>query len=182
MMTRVPFYVAPNGCDYAMTPEAAKFLRAVALLPVELRRQLLTSYQREHGVEGLVLLFAEFIGLANAVVANNREAIETVALAEGIGHPDRPIPINLPTIFGALLGVDNAARVESDALCAGCAFRLGTWANQSHVTACDAADAADGEFAFNCHAQLGGPKVRCRGYALIAAARGDQRSPSKETR
>lgn len=171
----VPFHEAEHGEDYAMTPAAAQFLKSVALVPVDVRLKLLARYQREHGAQRLRLLFAEFIGLANSVVANNREAIETVLLEFDIGHPDRPQPINLPTIFGALVGVENAALVDSDAVCAGCAFRLGTWANQCPITASDAHDAASGEFVFNCHEDLDEseePTHRCRAYALIRAREG----------
>ena len=53
-------------------------------------------------------------------------------------HPQLAEKINLPTLFGALHGVVLAAGVKSDKTCGGCAFRLGTPANQSPITTGDA--------------------------------------------
>jgi len=162
----------PAPCDYTLTNAQAEALQAAVLLPVDLRLTLLRRLKKDQLVE----LFAQFIGIANSVVFNNREMIEIAGIVSGELHPDRAHEINLPTIFGALSGVKAANLVPADAkTCGGCAYRLGTPANQSPATTCDVdwqrADGAD----FWCHEDMNGdgtPKRKCTGHLLAMKAEG----------
>jgi hypothetical protein len=156
--------------DYQLSDADAETLKGIVLLPDEFRRRLLAKLPKAD----LVHLFSQMIGLANSVVANNREMIELEGIISGELHPDKAHEINLPTLFGALCGVALANAVDGNKTCGGCAYRLGTPANQSPVTTCDA-DWCDkgGGHDFMCHEDLddsGNPKHICRGYAQIVKA------------
>lgn len=64
---------------------------------------------------------------------------------------------------------------QDETLCGGCAFRLGTAANQSPITTIDADDCAHpGEQPFMCHETLddnGNPQEACGGFAKARAKR-----------
>lgn len=160
----------PRAIDYTLTDEQSDALAGAVLLPADLRRTLFAKMPKATLVE----LFAQFIGLANSVVANNREMIELAGIISGELHPERAHHINLPTIFGALQGVKLANAAATDKVCGGCAYRLGTPANQSPVTTCDAdwCDKGSG-YDFMCHEDLddgGNPKHICRGHGRVAKA------------
>jgi hypothetical protein len=159
----------PVAIDYALTDGQSDALSGAVLLPVDLRREILAKLPKA----ALVELFAQFIGLANSVVANNREMIELAGIISGEMHPDKAHQINLPTIFGALVGAKLANAAATDKVCAGCAYRLGTPANQSPVTTCDAdwCDKGSG-YDFMCHEDLdesGNPTHICRGHGRVTA-------------
>ena len=163
--------IEAHGIDYALTPAEAGTLENAAALPADLRARVIRAYAAMHGTEALVRLFAEFMGLANSVVANNREMIELELVIEGVLHPERSHQINLPTISGALRVVGLAHGVSVEKACAGCAYRLATPANQSPVTTCDATycvEHAYGMQDFMCHEDLdakGQPQHLCIGFA-----------------
>jgi hypothetical protein len=112
-------------CDYQMNDRDADALRAAAVLPHEFRRKLLAKHLREYSRAALVDLFSQFIGLANSVVANNREMVEMLLVIEGKMHPQTAEKANLPTVFGALAaehrmttfaaGMLHAAQLADDA-------------------------------------------------------------------
>lgn len=163
----------PRVLSYAISPDDAGWLLGAVALPADIRREVLAKLLAERGADAFVALFAEFIGLANSVVANNRVMVEELGFLSGALHPDRLDDAhapNLPTIWGALNGVRLAARIPASAKpCGGCAFRLGTPANQSPSTTCDAEACADDGEDFMCHEDLddaGAPKSRCVGYLL----------------
>ncbi|WP_431490949.1 hypothetical protein [Paraburkholderia fungorum] len=164
-----------SGADYTMTQEQARALLGTTSLPHDLRVMVLQNFVGEHGVGALADLFAQFIGLANSVVENNREMAELLLITEGGMHPGTAEKINLPTIFGALQGVKLAAGVNTSSVCHGCAFRLGSAANQSPVTSIDADDCAEpGGDNFMCHEDLdeqGQPVKGCAGFAQQRARR-----------
>lgn len=166
-----------KAIDYAMTNAQADALKGVALLPADIRKLALDRYIADHGADALAELFAQFIGLANSVVANNRECIELFAIVEGGEHPYTAEKYNLPTIFGALCGVSLANSLTEGEPCVGCAYRLGTPANQSPSTTLDAEWCEnEGEPRFHCHEdlnELGEPSRLCVGHAL--RTRGQQR-------
>lgn len=159
-------------CDYALTDTQAETLQGASLIPVDLRRKLLRRLRRDELVE----LFAQFIGLANSVVANNREMIELAGIISGELHPERAHEINLPTIFGALSGVKAANLVPAEAkTCGGCAYRLGTPANQSPVTTSDVDWQRGAGDDFWCHEDMnadGSPNRKCIGHLLAMKAEG----------
>ena len=116
-------------------------------------------------------LFSQFIGMANSVIENNREMLELFLITECHVHPYTAEKINLPTLFGALNGIEIAERVEESKTCTGCAFRRGTCANQSPITTIDAKDAVEGDIGqFMCHTDLDDnmePTHKCIGYAQL---------------
>lgn len=165
-----------TATDYALTKSDAGRLSGIPYLPEDIRRMALARILDEIGPTEMVRLFSQFIGLANSVVANNREMIEMLGITSGDLHPHDAHQINLPTIQGALNGVRLAADAPRKGMCQGCAFRLGTPANQSPVTTLDA------EYSINerdrqeflCHERLdrkGRPKSLCAGFATRTAKR-----------
>jgi hypothetical protein len=158
--------------EYTLSKSDASWLVGAVLLPAEIRRQVLQKYVIEKGQAALVNLFAQFMGLANSVVENSKDAIEIFAICEGRIHPDGP-GLNLPTIFGACNGVIVADGIAQEGLCGGCAFRIGTLANQSPVTTCDADYCGHpGEPVFYCHEHDGdAPTNACAGFARLRARR-----------
>ncbi|OWK35167.1 hypothetical protein FRUB_10009 [Fimbriiglobus ruber] len=89
------------------------------------------------------------------MVENNREMAELLLITEGGLSPDEAAKANLPTLFGALGGILLTEGVDQAKTCGGCAFRLGTCANQSPSTTCDADWCSHpGEQDFMCHEDL----------------------------
>lgn len=161
--------MAPRCTDYRISAATAREMKGVVLLPADMRLIFLRRYAEQHGADALAQLFAQFIGMANSVVENNREMIELLGITHGGDHPYTAEKYNLPTIFGALCGVELAEGVNPRGACAGCAFRIGTCANQSPVTTIDADWCGrDGGHDFLCHERLndkGTPTTRCVGFA-----------------
>lgn len=162
----------PAPCDYALTDAQAEAMQAAVLLPADLRRKMLRRLRRDE----LVDLFAQFIGLANSVVFNNREMIEIALIVEGKQYPGTASQINLPTIFGALSGVKLANITPAKAkTCSGCAYRHATPANQSPVTTCDADWQRGNGDDFWCHEDMnadGTPSRKCVGHLLAMKVEG----------
>ena len=161
-----------NNTDYTLTDKEADTLAGCAVLPTELRTEILSHYVEQHGPDALVTLFAQFIGLANSVVLNSREMIEIILIAEGNMHPHTAERANLPTISGGIAGAKLANKVPQNhkKMCAGCAFQRGTAANQSIITTLDAEQClSEGESPFMCHDDMterGEPTKACAGYAM----------------
>lgn len=158
-----------RAIDYAMSDADTNELKGTVQFPFDLRVLALTQYAEKYGTPAIVNLFAQFIGLANSVVANNREMIELLGIIEGGEHPYTAEKYNLPSIFGALCGVNLANSIDPNRACHGCAYRLGTCANQSPSTTCDADYAAADSFDFFCHERLDEndkPNTLCIGHAL----------------
>ena len=159
---------------YSLTRDQAETLAGATGLPVNVREVIFTRYAEEHGAPALAALFAQFMGLANSVVANNRDALEIFSMVHLDMAPYTAEKLNLPTIFGALNGAIIADGVEQDGLCDGCAFRHGTHANQSPITTCDADYCSHpGEQPFMCHDHMENeePTRACVGFARLRAAR-----------
>ena len=163
-----------NATDYTMTSRDANELKGVVLLPFEFRQKLLAKYAADHGADALIDLFANFIGMANQAVENSHEALWLLGIIKG-GMNDRDAEkINSSSLFGALQGVELANRVDQAKTCEGCAFRLGTLANQSPSTTTDAQWCADGVGMegdrFMCHEGMGEndePTRPCAGFAQV---------------
>lgn len=162
-----------NATDYAMSPEHAANLAGGALLPRDLRIETAKLLLRLGADPAEVI--ADLLGMANSVVENCTELLRTEAVARGWVHFHEIDRINFPSMHGALMGVLLSAGVDAAKVCHGCAFRLGSMANQCAPTQYDAAAAVDGEFPFMCHEELdasGKATHGCRGY-------GQQRSAAK---
>jgi hypothetical protein len=157
-----------NCNDYSMRPEWAYELAGISLLPRELRLEAIRKWLRRRPSVDLAEVLADFIGVANSVVANQRGLLELEAICRGLVHPHDAEKINFPTIFGALKGVELAQGIDVSKICGGCAFRLGTAANQSPCTTGDAADCVTDTTIFMCHEDVdekGQAKHACPGYA-----------------
>jgi hypothetical protein len=159
--------------EYALTREQAETLGATAGLPVDVRKLILERVVEERGVGEIIELFAQFMGLANSVVQNNREALELFGLCHAGMEPWETEKMNLPTISGACHGAAMATGVDQEGLCLGCAFRRGSAANQSPSTVADAEWCSHpGEQPFFCHEDMDGekPTKACAGFARRRAA------------
>lgn len=161
----------PANCEYSMTPSDAVHIANIALLDLPMRRECLTYYLEKNGMNCLVDLFAQFIGMANSVAENCAETSDQVLIEECGVHPDKFASVNLPTIIGACQGVMIASRCDPAGACYGCAYRLGSIANQSPIATCDADFMAHDQKGFLCHAHLddqGEPIRSCVGHAKAA--------------
>jgi hypothetical protein len=154
--------------EYRLSKLDADELKGASLVDVEIRSILFQKYLAAHGPDALINMFAQFVGLANSVVANNREFIEIFAITDCGIHPHNAHEVNLPTIFGALCGIELANSVNQKKTCGGCAYRLASCANQSPVTTCDADWADKDDHEFLCHEKVddnGNPTTLCLGHA-----------------
>lgn len=152
--------------DYRMTAADAEALAGVVLLPADLRRQALELYLARNSLSALIDLFAQVLGMANAVAENARAMVELILMEEGM-HPHEAEKANLPTMYGALQGVLLSDGVDQRGTCAGCAYRLGTPANTSPITTLDASHCQSELALFNCHERLdaaGNPTKPCVGH------------------
>jgi hypothetical protein len=158
----------PRATDYRIDPQIARDILGIVTVPADIRREVLCWFRDKYGNEALLDLFAQFIGMANSVAENSREAVETLLVTEGGMQPHEAEKVNLPTMFGALSGILLTEGVDQAKTCGGCAFRLGTWANQSPSTTYDADWCSNpGEDDFHCHENLdvgGNPTRKCTGF------------------
>ena len=157
------------GSDYKIAPRDADELKGISGLPHEFRLLRLQQLFADRPAKALEL-FSQFIGLANSVIANNREAAEMILILEGNMWPQSAEKANLPTIFGALNGIGLAASVNQRKTCHSCAFRLGTCANQSPITTCDVQYVAENDDRFMCHLDMNEndePTKVCAGYKQL---------------
>ncbi|MFT0517320.1 hypothetical protein [Pseudomonas faucium] len=156
-----------------MSPDDALLIAGIGQHGLDLRRTMVRQVLEQHGTERLVEMLAQFIGMANSVVANCAEMSDMVLIHECGVHPDKFDSVNLPTIFGACQGVKIASKCDPAGACHGCAYRLGSIANQSPITTSDAEFMAHDRKGFMCHAELderGEPLRVCVGHAKSARA------------
>ncbi|AZE95187.1 hypothetical protein C4J96_3072 [Pseudomonas orientalis] len=161
----------PANCEYSMSRSDAQDLAGIAQLDLPMRRQALTKYLQLNGSQRLVEFMAQLIGMANSVASNCAEMSDQVLIIECGVHPDKFTGVNLPTIIGACQGVMIANKCDPAGACHGCAYRLGSIANQSPITTCDAEFMAHDPKGFLCHAHLDGdgePTKVCVGHAKAA--------------
>ncbi|WP_124426962.1 hypothetical protein [Pseudomonas orientalis] len=154
-----------------MSRSDAQDLAGIAQLDLPMRRQALTKYLQLNGSQRLVEFMAQLIGMANSVASNCAEMSDQVLIIECGVHPDKFTGVNLPTIIGACQGVMIANKCDPAGACHGCAYRLGSIANQSPITTCDAEFMAHDPKGFLCHAHLDGdgePTKVCVGHAKAA--------------
>ncbi|MEE1917969.1 hypothetical protein V0R52_16395 [Pseudomonas asiatica] len=163
----------PENTEYSMSPDDALLIAGIGQHGLDLRRIMVRQVLEQHGAERLVEMLAQFIGMANSVAANCAEMSDMVLIHECGVHPDKFESVNLPTIFGACQGVQIANKCDPAGACHGCAYRLGSIANQSPITTSDAEFMAHDRKGFMCHADLGerGEPLRvCVGHAKAARA------------
>jgi hypothetical protein len=165
-----------KSTDYEISPRDAAELKGVALLPLEFRLALLRTYFEERGADAVISLFANFIGLANSVIENNKDALWVFGIIEAGMNDRQADDVNYASIFGALQGIELASKVDQRKTCHGCAFRLGSLANQSPSTTSDVYWCLGGDDRFMCHEHFdeeGNPTVPCGGHAQILARQKD---------
>ena len=158
-----------KGIDYQIGTAAALDLMGVVQFRHDIRLEVLRAMQGRLGPEAMLVLFSQFIGMANAVVANCHDALEQFLVVEKDWHPYQAEKVNFPTLFGALNGVKLAEGVNQEKTCHGCACRLGSLANQSPSTTCDVDSCLQGDDRFMCHEELdeeGNPTKRCIGFQM----------------
>lgn len=120
------------------------------------REELIGRYLGEHGAAGLVGLFFEFVEVAKRLERGQREWMERECEYLGLVAPGQGMDMNLPTVAGAVAGLEFAVEPAVAGMCVGCAFRLGSGANQSLSTVTDAeACVRDGRL-FLCHEVVDG--------------------------
>jgi hypothetical protein len=166
--------------DYRPTAEQADMIIALSLMTHDDRMAVLKLYLDGEGVKALAELFSHTIGMANSVVENCREWVEITAIFEGNTYPHDAEKFNLPTMIGAAMGAKLAARVDQDGLCAGCAARHGTVANQCAPTVCDV-EWIDTKGGFLCHLEgldeNQNAKKPCIGSVRLMAAKRAEEDP-----
>lgn len=155
----------------ALSPAEAMALSAMAVASREDRIRLL----RTGSPDELAAMLSALLDLVEQVETNAHEWVGTILVAEGALHPHRVDNINLPTLLGALNGIQLAAQVDQRGTCHGCAYRLGSIANQCLSTTLDADYMGrNGEGDFYCHEKLdnrGEPVKLCVGHAKVNKAK-----------
>ncbi|MFJ5297437.1 hypothetical protein ACIQAL_13040 [Pseudomonas sp. NPDC088368] len=158
----------PANTEYRMSPRVALELAGIVQFDPAKRVELLAEFLERNGEHNLIEFFSQFIGMANSVVANCAEMSDQVLIEECGVHPDRFTSVNMPTIIGACQGVVLASLCDPKGACHGCAYRLGSIANQSPIATSDAAYKAHDPKGFLCHAYMdetGEPRRACVGHA-----------------
>ena len=120
--------------------------------------------------------FVQFLRLAASVEANARDTHEFYFIVDQDVHPHSVEQMNLPTLLGALKGATQCVQKETKGMCGGCAFRLGSIANQCLSTQVDTEFVAQERDRFMCHERMdestGEPTHICAGFVLFSAAKG----------
>lgn len=175
-----------TATDYRLSREDAADFAGLVGFRHEIRMEVLAAYAKRNGPDAVLNLLSQVIGLANSVVANNREMIELLLITECGWSPDMAEKVNLPTMFGAANGVLITGGVDQQKTCGGCAFRVGTPANQCASTTCDADWCSHpGESDFMCHEDLdekGNPTRKCIGFVQARRNRAKGLTGSKENK
>lgn len=130
---------------------------------------LFGSMPKQELVDTVLALTERFV---MAVTAMREETI-TLAICEFGMHPHEAENLNLPTMLGSLAGLGLPA-IDAASVCATCAFRQGSCANQCPATVSDALGCIESKGSpFFCHeggATGADPKKVCRGYAMALKA------------
>jgi hypothetical protein len=160
----------PNIQYYQLDVVDAAALKSMVAVSTDSRRQAIGSYLDKHGIAATLNLFVQSLGMANSVVQNCRIAAELFVSENADVHPYIAAQINLPTMMGACMGASLSAKCHPlpSGACHGCAYRLGSIANQSESATDDAAYALVDRKGFMCHAELdneGEPARVCAGHA-----------------
>lgn len=154
--------------DYSMSVDDARLIAGMSQYDLETRRDMLGAVLVTEGPGRLVEMLAQLIGMANSVAENSKEITDSVLISEYGAHPERVEGINLPSIIGACQGVQLAAKCDPAGACYGCAYRLGSVANQSPIATSDAEYVAENARGFGCHAETdthGNATKVCVGHA-----------------
>lgn len=163
--------------EYRLNPDQAEALAGLAVMATSDRLSYIKKLRRQRGMNWVLELFAQAIGTANSVIENSREMAEFVAITQGDMHPHQADQINIPTLLGAALGATNAANSDQSAICEGCAFQLGSVANQCVSTQADVQHVELHNARFLCHMNglddQGNPTRTCPGWAKYQKGQAD---------
>ncbi|MEQ0849070.1 hypothetical protein ABLQ95_03700 [Pseudomonas aeruginosa] len=78
--------MAEPPVDYQISAADAHELAGAVLLPADLRRQVLEKMAAQRGLAAMLDLFAQVLGMANAVAENCRAMVELILIERG-EHP-----------------------------------------------------------------------------------------------
>lgn len=151
---------------YKFEKEIREMLMGAVGMPRDVMVEILEHHLGHRSAGHAIDVLTDFIIMARTVVENNRLMIEDFLVQEDVLHPHQASKINLPTLFGALNGLGLADGVDQDKLCSGCAYRIGSPANTSPVTTCDADWQQQNDDMFWCHKDMDGdtPTRKCIGF------------------
>lgn len=155
--------------NYVFTEDQMRFLGGLVILPHNDRVEILHRIYQDlnYKPEDMIEMFSNFIDLANTVVENCDEHIRLYAITEMGMHPNDADRINMPSILGAVKGVEITQGLDQAKMCHGCAFRRGSVANTCLVTTMDTEYCEENLDVFMCHENLtdnGNPTKKCRGF------------------
>jgi hypothetical protein len=159
-----------NNKTYKPDNAGAEALAALSVLSYEDRLSQIKRLRREHGIEWVLRLFNDTIGMANSVTDNSHEMVKFVALMNADLHQQDVDKISLPSMLGAAMGAAAAALCEDVKVCDGCAFKIGSIANQCVPTQADVRHITADDGRFLCHVDgLEGdkPTQACKGWAVV---------------
>jgi hypothetical protein len=156
--------------EYQLDAADAESLKGMVVVPLGFRRAAIELYLNKHGLDATLNLFEQSLGMANSVLQNCREMSEMLMVEHCDMHPYAAENINLPTMLGAHMGaaLNHKCQPEPRGMCHGCAYRLGSIANQCEPTTIDADQMIYDSKGFMCHADLnerGQPTKVCAGHA-----------------
>lgn len=160
--------------SYRITSDDVNMLMGILSVPTDMRGEVMRLSLDGRSRDSIIELFAQFIGMCVSVEENATEMVEDYLVMEGIKHPCSYLNMNTPSLFGALMGIGNTVE-PTEGMCGGCAFRLGTKANQARITSIDAKDCSEDGDRFSCHEDLqdnGEPSRVCAGWAKKCAESG----------
>lgn len=111
------------------------------------------------------------LGMANSVVQNCQKAAELFVSKNTDVHPYITAQMNLPTMLGACMiaSLNAKCHLLPSGACHGCAYRIGSVANQSESATDNAAYALIDRAGFMCHVELDNedePVRACEGASL----------------
>lgn len=138
-----------------------------------------TSLPRRTNAE-LVNLLRQTLLLSKSIGENCREWLELCAIIHGDVHPYQAEKLNIPTVEGALAAAIVIPGVSCEGMCATCAFRVGSPANQTENTAEDIMGCLDDGEPFYCH-DVEDPaqsKKPCRGFIAAKKLQAKQEVPA----
>jgi hypothetical protein len=166
--------VADQNLEYELDADDAEALKGMVVLPPAVRRAAIERYLNINGLDATLNLFSQSLGMANAVAQNCREMSEMLIVEHCDMHPYAAENINLPTMLGACMGAALTSKCQPTprGACHGCAYRLGSIANQCEPTTIDAEHMIHDGKGFMCHADLdehGQPTKVCAGHAKASA-------------
>lgn len=154
---------------YEFDEDMAKLLPGLfAIKDHKLRMDAMRQMLPRTNLDYLIGFISQLMAMADSVAENCKEQAIGFIVSECDIHPHTAEKLNLPTMFGAAEGYLLSKMVDQTKVCAGCAYRTGSVANQCPGTVCDADYLARSisDDPFMCHENLkdGVPTRKCLGF------------------